>query len=107
MIYKFRSKVGADVIMLGPHGDHLLDLLGRAPSARGILEPAQMAEALARLQDAIEAEAQAADVAADDELADDKARGAGDGVSLRRRLWPMIEMIRAALAADEVITWGV
>ncbi len=31
----------------------------------------------------------------------------GDGVSLKRRLWPMMQLIRAAQAADEPIVWGV
>jgi hypothetical protein len=26
---------------------------------------------------------------------------------LRRRLWPMVEMIRRAQAADEPVVWGV
>jgi hypothetical protein len=41
MIYKFKSKATGDVIMLGPHGDQLLRLLGREPALKGIIEPAR------------------------------------------------------------------
>lgn len=108
MLYKFRSKASGDVLMLGPHGDEFLRVIGREPSARGILEPAHMADALARIEAALAAEAQAGTPAADDEddesvaEAREKAR-----VQLRQRLWPMADMIRRAQAEDESIVWGV
>lgn len=105
MIYKFRSKAAGDLIMLPAHGDQLLRLLGREPAAQGIIEPADMPAAIAALQAA--AEAGAADQAppADDAQADDEAPR--DRVRLRQRLWPMIEMLRRAHAADEPVVWGV
>lgn len=101
MIYKFRCKAAGDVIMLGPNGDQMLRLLGREPAAKGIVEPPVMADAIARLQAAVEA--------------DDAARADGRGeaqqgppkVPLRARLWPMVEMFKRALAADEPVVWGV
>jgi hypothetical protein len=36
MLYKFKSKAAGDVIMLGPNGDQVLRLLGRAPAPSGI-----------------------------------------------------------------------
>jgi hypothetical protein len=53
MIYKFKSAATGDVIMLGPHGDQLLRLLGREPALKGIIEPGQMALAIQTLQAAI------------------------------------------------------
>ena len=38
MIYKFKSKAAGDVIMLQPHGDQLMRLIGREPAAKGIIE---------------------------------------------------------------------
>lgn len=100
--------------MLGPHGDALLRALGREPSARGIIEPAHIPAALAALQAAIEAD-EAARAArgpgGQAEAIDDAAggvEGAGrEGVSLRQRLWPMVEMLRRAQAEDEPVVWGV
>lgn len=104
MIYKFRSPAAGDVMMMGPQGEQFLRALGREPAARGILEPVAMDAALQALQQAIDEDEQARQ-GQDDETA---ARAQGrDPVSLRRRLWPMVEMIRRARAADEPIVWGV
>lgn len=103
MLYKFKSAATGDVIMLGPHGDQLLRLLGRTPAAKGIVEPRDMPAAVAALRAAIEAAERNAKESAD------SAAEAGDReppVSLRRRLWPMIEMFERAAAADVPVVWG-
>jgi hypothetical protein len=103
MLYKFRSKAGGDVIMLPAHGDALLRLLGREPAVRGIFEPARVPVLLAALEAAVaQAEAGEADAAAR-EPGDDGPRA----VSLRQRLWPMIELLRRSHAAGEPVVWGV
>ncbi|MCW5660754.1 MAG: DUF1840 domain-containing protein [Burkholderiaceae bacterium] len=95
MIYKFKSKAAGDVIMLQPHGDQLLRLIGREPAAKGIIEVADMPEAVRMLQDA----AARSDAPADND---------GDrGVGLKQRVWPMIEMLKRSHAAGEPIVWGV
>lgn len=98
MIYKFKSAATGDVIMLGPHGDQLLRLLGREPALKGIIEPGQMALAIETLQAAIaSAETASADLDEDQK----------DPVLLRQRLWPMIDMLRRAEQAGEPVVWGV
>ncbi len=99
MIYKFKSPAAGDVIMLAPQGDQLLRLLGREPSAQGVVEPADMPAALQALQAAVAA----AETPADEADADTPAPAVG----LRQRLWPMVEMLRRAQAAGARITWGV
>lgn len=96
MIYKFKSKAAGDVIMLPANGDQLLRALGREPAAKGIIEPADMAAAIATLQAAISADE------APPESEDQPAP-----VGLRQRLWPMVEMLRRAQAAGEPVVWGV
>ena len=59
-IYKFKSKVTGDLIMLAPHGNQVMAILGREPAAQGIIEVVAMPAALAALQAAIDAEAAAA-----------------------------------------------
>lgn len=112
MLYKFKSKAAGDVIMLGPHGDQLLRLVGREPAPRGIFEVDAMPGLIAALQAAVEAD-EAARKGSDDEPARDAAprssgtgSGGGDGVSLRRRAWPLVEMLRRSHTAREVIVWG-
>lgn len=96
MIYKFKSKATGDVIMLGPQGDQLLRLLGREPAASGIIEVAAMPGAIAALEAAVAAEAPPGD-----------EEEASRSVALRQRVWPMVEMLKRALAADQPVVWGV
>lgn len=104
MIYKFKSKAAGDVIMMGPSGDHVLRLIGKEPAAKGIIEPADMPAAIQALEQAVaEEEAMRRDAAESD---DDKPRQ-GDGISLRQRAWPLVEMMKRAHAAGENIVWGV
>jgi hypothetical protein len=96
MIYKFQSKATGDVIMLQPHGDQLMRLIGRDPAPKGIIEVADMPAAMQALQQAaVAAPAPSAD--------SDGERGVG----LKQRVWPMIEMMKRSLAAGEPIVWGV
>lgn len=104
MIYKFKSKATGDLIMLGPHGNQMLALLGREPAAQGIIEVAAMPAALAALQAAIAAE-EAVPPKADADEADEPS--GARAVALRQRLWPMIEMLRQAQAGGVPIVWGV
>lgn len=109
MIYKFKSKASGDLIMLGPNGDQMLRLLGREPAPKGIVEVEHMPAAIAALRAAVrDAEAPAqADTDADADGDADAPPGRGSGVSLRQRLWPVIEMLERALAAKEPVVWGV
>ena len=100
MLYKFKSAASGDVIMLGPQGDQLLNLLGRGPAAKGIFEPADMPALISTLQSALDAEAGGATDAGDE-------NAAKPAVGLRQRLWPMIDMLRRCQAAGQPIVWGV
>ena len=105
MLYKFKSKAAGDVIMLGPNGDHVMRLIGREPQARGIFEVDAMPGLIAALQAAVTADeaVRQGDPAAADDM---QAAGHGDRVSLRQRVWPLVEMLRRCHAAREVIVWG-
>ncbi len=99
MIYKFKSKATGDLIMLGPNGDEMLRLIGREPAAKGIIEPAAMPAALQALEAAVAADSPGAE--------DDAAEPAARGVSLRQRVWPMVELLKRAQAAGQSVVWGV
>jgi hypothetical protein len=96
MLYKFKCKATGDLIMLGPNGDQLLRLIGRDVSGQGIVETHAMPAAIAALQEAV-----AEDDARRVETAEPRE------VGLRQRVWPMIEMMKRAHAANEPIVWGV
>ncbi|HOM14770.1 MAG TPA: DUF1840 domain-containing protein [Rubrivivax sp.] len=101
MIYKFKSKASGDVIMLGPNGDQLLRLLGREPAPKGIVEAEHLAAAIATLREAVRRD----EAPPPDDEAEEQTPG--KGVSLRQRLWPVIELLERSLAAREPVVWGV
>lgn len=103
MLYKFKSKAAGDVIMLGPTGDRVLRLLGREPAPRGIFEVDAMPGLMACLERAVAADEQAR---RDTETEGREGAPHGDGVTLRQRVWPLVDMLRRCHAAREVITWG-
>lgn len=106
MLYKFKSRATADLVMLEPAGRRLLELLGRDPAAAGIFEWADLPDYMRRLESAIEQEEAL--------LAEAEAQARAEGqtirrpeVSLRQRLWPMREMMRRSHAEQQPIVWGV
>lgn len=106
MIYKFKSKAAGDVIMLKPGGDHVLRIIGKEPGPRGIVTVAEMPAAIAALEAAIHREAHPPQDAQKDASGDDLP-AADERVSLRQRAWPLVEMMREALAERADIVWGV
>jgi hypothetical protein len=103
MLYKFKSKAAGDVIMLGPNGDQVMRLVGRDPAPKGIFEVAHMPALIAALEQAVAADERAREQADPGEPA---PAGKADGVSLRQRVWPLVEMLKRAQTAREPITWG-
>jgi hypothetical protein len=104
-MYRFKSKADGDLIMLAPAGDQILRILGREPSARGIIEAAALPGAIRALEQAI-ADAELARRDAERGDVDDDERGA-EAIGLRQRAWPMLEMMRRSLAEHTDIVWGV
>lgn len=109
-MYKFKSPATGDLIMLEPNGRQLLGILGRSDEdslAKGILLPADMPQAVQLLEAAIQAdEARKAQLLQE---AKDKGEPAPrfEGISLRNRALPFIEMIQRCQKADKEIVWGV
>ncbi|WP_457391382.1 DUF1840 domain-containing protein [Roseateles sp. P5_E1] len=107
MLYRFKSKAGADVIMMADSVEAVLRLMGREPAQQGILEVA----ALPGLIQALEA-----GVAADEaqfQRSVDEAKAAGEavprrqGVSLRQRAWPLHELMQRSMKEKADVVWGV
>ncbi|MDP2370197.1 DUF1840 domain-containing protein [Rhodoferax sp.] len=111
MLYKFKSKVTGDLIMLEPNGRRVLQIIGKdlngADASKGIVLPEQMSAAVAALQAAVakeEAERQAASARA---LAEGKEAPKYEAPGLRQRTLPFIDMLRRCEPAGEPVTWGV
>jgi len=98
MIYKFKSRATGDLIMTQPVAERVLALIGKDRTPQGIIEVGQMPAAIAALESAVAAEAP--------QGAGDDGAAKADRVSLRQRVWPMVEMMKRTLAEDQPITWG-
>ena len=108
MLYKFKSKVTGDLIMLEPNGRQVLQLIGKGDAAKGILQPAEMPAAIAALERAVaEDEAAQQQRLQDAQAAGEKAAPRADTVSLRQRAVPFIDMLKRCQQADKEIVWGV
>ncbi|MFM1991454.1 MAG: hypothetical protein RJA99_4411 [Pseudomonadota bacterium] len=104
MLYEFKSKATGSVVMTGSVAERLLAIVGKEPGPKGIFTVEQMPAAIAALRAAVDhekAEAPAADAA------DAPVPGAPRAVTLAQRAWPLIDMLQAAHAQGQPITWGV
>ncbi len=107
MIYKFKSKAAGDVIMTGPVGDDVLRVIGKSPAAQGIIETGSMSGAIAAIEQAVAADEAARAQVEKDAAAEGNKLGARDGITLRQRAWPLVEMMKRSIAEGADIVWGV
>lgn len=122
MLYKFKSKATADLIMLEPNGKQILRIIGKEPSPKGILEVADMLTAIERLREAVRLEEemqQQADIPAQSKTnehakhatvsapnASSSPPSGQRAISLRQRAAPFIEMLQRAHKAGQDVVWG-
>ena len=108
MIYKFKSKAAGDVIMMKANGDQVLRVIGKTPGGQGIVTVDELPAAIAALEAAIGSGVGGGDPTPA-EGGDDEQRdtAAAELVSLQRRAWPLLEMMKASLAARADVVWGV
>ena len=92
----FRSKAGADVLMLSAHADAVLPLFGREAAREGIFLHEQIAEALSTF-----AAVQPLPPIAEAE----QAEPVEDNPDLMRRAWPLLDLLRRALANGHSVSW--
>jgi hypothetical protein len=107
MIYEFKSKAAGQLILLGSSGDQLLRLIGREPSAKGIIEAPAMPAAIEAIETAIAQEDAQRSRAEEERLAEGRKAPHGDGVTLRQRAWPFVELMKRTHDQGEAIVWGV
>ena len=107
MIYKFKSRAAGDVIMMGPTGDDVLRLIGKAPAPQGIIDVAAMTAAASAIEQAVAADEAARALAEKEAAAEGRKLSARDGVTLRQRAWPLLEMMKRSQAEGADIVWGV
>ena len=94
MLYKFKSKVTGDLIMLEPDAKRLLKIMDREDQVKGIFLADQLSAAIAALESAI---------------ANEEIEGMKDPkqISLRQRSRPMLKMLNQCLKQSADVVWGV
>jgi hypothetical protein len=115
MLYKFKSKATADLIMLEPNGKQILRIIGKEPVPKGILEVLEMPRAIEALRQAVQleedtrAQMDAQNVSGSVDTKDTKGAvtsGQERPVSLRQRAAPFIDMLQRAHKANKDVVWG-
>ena len=111
MLYRFKSRATADLILLLPHARRLLEIIGKEPGAQGIITAAQIPAAVAALEAAVIDEERRAAEAGKTADADDLSAAEADGserdtVTLRQRAAPFIDMLRRSAAEGHDVVWG-
>jgi len=108
MLVTFTSKVDADVLMMADHAKLVLQASGKDVSAgipdRGVFTAEQLDGAIKKLEHAI-ANEKPEDELQEHEHEDDDGREAKTPVVLEQRAYPLLSMMRKALAAKESVMW--
>jgi cyclopropane-fatty-acyl-phospholipid synthase len=117
MLFEFKSRATGSVIMTGDVGKKVLPLIGKSPEPRGIITVSQMPAAIAALEAACKRETELAAAAKNKASGsinpqDEKAHADDPDddphlIGICQRVYPLIEMLKAAHAAGRDITWGV
>jgi len=118
MLFEFKSRATGSVVMTNDVGKKVLPLIGKAPEPKGIITVDQMPAAIAALEAACQRETQLAQAAKekarrlgkDDPAAEADEQDEGEDphlIGICQRVFPLIEMMKAAHAAGKDITWGV
>lgn len=114
MLITFKSKSAADVIMYEAHAKRILDLLDK-DIKRGVITPIETGNAIARLEGEIE---QSKIHSGSEQVRPDGEANHGDAdddstpeptqaVSFATRVYPLLEMLRAAQRDGHAVAWGI
>lgn len=113
MLYRFKSRATADLIMPRPQGRRVLQLIGKEPGAPGIPTVEQIPAAIAASEAAVAAEEAlitARKQAAQEqqgEASKEQVEPVEDPIRLRQRVAPLIDMLRRSAAEGREVTWSV
>jgi hypothetical protein len=114
MLITFKSKAAADVVMYKEHAKRILDLVGKDVK-QGVFTAAETGPAIAVLENEIaqsRMHSAAEDVKHDVEAhhgaaGDDREHEPAQIVSFATRVYPLLEMLRAAQKGNHVVAWGI
>ncbi|MDB5821530.1 MAG: hypothetical protein JWR21_234 [Herminiimonas sp.] len=114
MLVTFKSKAAADVVMYKDHARRILELVGKEVE-KGVFTTEQISGAIETLESEVrqsKAHPVSEDVRHDIELhhgaqGDDHEHEPSQSVSFSTRVYPLLEMLRAAQRERQVVAWGI
>ncbi|MBB2486699.1 DUF1840 domain-containing protein [Mitsuaria sp. WAJ17] len=104
-MYRFKSKAAADVIYLPEAAKQVLAALGRESSPQGIIETADLPAAQQALLAAVEADEAAFAALVAEAEAQGEAPPRRQGITLKQRVWPLLDMLRLSEAERVDVVW--
>jgi hypothetical protein len=107
MLYKFKSRSTGDLIMLEVNGRQVLEILGKDPDAPGIIEAADAPAAIRALEAAVAKEESDRKAAIEEAAVRGEPEPRFEGISLRQRVVPLLDMLRRSEKAGKEVVWGV
>ncbi|WP_028833891.1 DUF1840 domain-containing protein [Pseudoduganella sp. UC29_71] len=115
MLITFKSKSSPAVMMYKEHAERILELLNKSPT-RGVITAAEAAGALAALEHEValsklhpdqDIEHHQDKTHSTEALEDDAALVEKQHIGFAARVFPLLEMLRAAISDGHDIVWGV
>jgi hypothetical protein len=111
MLFKFKSKACADLIMLDADARRLLKIMLGNDPVKGIVLSHDLPKVIAILEQAValdEAERKNRQEQAQNRASsEDEASRPQNAVSLSQRAAPMLKLLRRSLAEESDVVWGV
>lgn len=108
MLYRFKSKASADVIMFEVNGRQILQIIGKDPTPPGILLPNDMPAAIQALQTAVLAEETLREQERQAALEQGQSPPqSGKLIPLRTRAAPFIQLLQHSIREETEVVWGV
>ena len=110
MLYKFKSRATADVIMLEPNGRQIVQIMGKTPGQGGIVTAEQIPGAIAAIEAAIVAEERARNIHVGDGIDEqtfvDKRTARDATLDMPRLILPSLQVNMKAGRLPEADTAG-
>ena len=107
MLYKFQCKNSADVMMLSDLTQLIFNAIERPLENKGVFLVEQLELAIKKLEAAIARDLELRKELRSEDLKNDSENNSLKADRLGQRAFPFIQLLKAALAHEEMVIWGV
>lgn len=107
MLYKFQCKNSADVLMLSDLTQLIFNAIERPLENKGVFLVEQLEPAIKKLEAAIARDLELRKTLESEDLKNDSENNPLKTDRLGQRAFPFIQLLKAALAHEEMVIWGV